>query len=202
MRNISKTLLLFHFCLYLFASCKGKKDYYGIPAFSGPNSVNAVVEIPSGTSTKYEYDSFSKRFAVDQENGVDRIIDFVPYPANYGFVPSTVSNSEIGGDGDALDVLIISKQLKKGAVIEAIPVAILKLIDEGEMDYKIIAIPEKKEYRTIRATSYVELLNNYPSAMQIIELWFLNYNRKDSATIEGWGNEDEAIQEIRKSLKE
>ncbi|WP_136468221.1 inorganic diphosphatase [Flagellimonas onchidii] len=202
MRNSSKTLLLFNFFVCLFWSCKGKVDYYKIPAFRSQKTVNAIVEISSGTSTKFEYDHFSKKFVIDQENGVDRIIEFLPYPANYGFVPSTVSGKEIGGDGDALDILIISKQLKKGTVVEVIPIAMLKLIDEGEIDHKIVAIPYQKEYRTINAASYIELLNDYPSAIQIIELWFLNYNKKDNARIEGWGNEYDAIREIKKSLKE
>jgi len=164
-------------------------------------AVNAVIEIPAGTNTKYEYDDTLKEFVIDQENGNDRVIDFIPYPANYGFVPSTLSDASKGGDGDALDILVLSERLETGAIVEVLPIALLKLIDKGEQDYKVVAVPYEKEKRTVNASTYTELNNNYPAVIKIIELWFLNYNKKDKATVEGWGNEQEALKEIKKAAK-
>ena len=121
----------------------------------------------------------------------------MPYPANYGFIPSTLSKSDFGGDGDALDVLVISETLATGTVLEVLPIAILKLIDDGETDYKIIAVPIEKNKRIIRATTYTELTTDYPKLLKIIELWFLNYNPKDSSSVDGWGDEKEALNEIK-----
>ncbi|MFK7811413.1 MAG: inorganic diphosphatase [Maribacter sp.] len=194
----------YSFCLLFFSilfACNSKEDYYSTPIFSKKGIVNAVIEIPAGTNAKYEYDNTLKDFVIDQENGVNRIIDFVPYPANYGFVPSTLSDESKGGDGDALDILVLSESYKTGTIVEVLPIAILKLIDKEEEDYKIIAIPYDKDKRILDASSYSELQKSYPAVIQILELWFLNYNKKDKALIKGWGNEQEALKEIKQAVK-
>lgn len=165
------------------------------------HSINAVVEIPAGTNTKYEYDSELKIFAIDQENGKNRRIDFLPYPANYGFIPSTLAKPELGGDGDALDVLIIAESLPTGTVIESIPIALLKLIDDGEVDYKIIAIPSKPNLQIVRADTFKKLVADYAALPKVVELWFLHYNPKDESSVEGWGDEKEALEQIKIHLK-
>lgn len=73
---------------------------------------------------------------------------------------------------------MFSETLETGTVIKTKPIGILKLIDDGEKDYKIVAVPFNKGKRTIKASKYDELRNNYPAITQIIELWFLNYNKK------------------------
>ena len=89
-------------------------DYSKLQAFSEQGNIQAVVEIPAGTNRKIEFDKEDHIFKTDQRNGKDRIINFLPYPGNYGFIPSTKSNVEKGGDGDALDVLILSERLETG----------------------------------------------------------------------------------------
>lgn len=189
------------FTLFFFVTCGSSKDYYAVPAQVSERTFNAVIEIPAGTNTKYEYDPTLKKFIIDQENGEDRIIDFLPYPANYGFIPSTLSKSDTGGDGDALDVLIISSSEITGTVVEIVPVAILKLVDDGEKDYKIIAVPQNEHRRIITATTYTGLRTNYSKLLDIVELWFLNYNPSDTSSVEGWGDEKEAVAEIERHLK-
>lgn len=187
--------------LFLIQACGCGKDYYAIPAQVSQNTFNAVIEIPAGTNTKYEYSPDQKKFVIDRENGKERIIDFLPYPANYGFIPSTLSKSKTGGDGDALDVLVLSETVATGTVLEIIPIAILKLIDDGEKDYKVIALPKEESKRIINATSYVNLVKNYPALVEIVATWFLNYNPNDSGAVEGWGDEQEALNEIKRHLK-
>ncbi len=128
--------------LLVLCNCTLSKNYYSLPTFTAETSINVVVEIPAGTNKKYEYNKTANDFLIDKENNKNRVIDFLPYPANYGFIPSTLSNTENGGDGDALDMLLISESLKIGTVIETVPIAILKLIDDGEKEYKIIAVPK------------------------------------------------------------
>lgn len=126
-------------------------------------------------------------------NGVERCINFLPYPGNYGFIPSTLSKTDNGGDGDALDILVISETEPTGNVIETIPIVILKLIDNGETCYKVIAVSKEANQRIINVTSYTGLLSQYPKVIKIITLWFLNYNPNDSSSIERWGDEKEAL---------
>lgn len=180
-----RILSFFLSMVFVLQSCSSTKNYYRLPALVSETTLNAVIEIPAGTNTKYEYHPSTKTFEIDQENGKDRIIDFLPYPGNYGFIPSTLSKRDMGGDGDALDVLVISEAVQTGTILEIIPIAFLKLIDDGEMDYKVIAIPQNKSNRIIRATNYAELIADYPKLLEIIELWFLNYNPNDSSSVEG-----------------
>ena len=191
---------LLHF-LVLMNSCEVKKDYYNINALTENGTINCVIEIPAGTNIKYEYNPDSKVFEIDQEAGHDRIIDFLPYPANYGFIPSTISNPDSNGDGDALDVLVIAESIQTGTLIECRPLAILKLLDNGEIDNKVIAIPAEENLQIIDAADYSTLISNYKGIFEIIEIWFTSYNKNDTSVIVGWDDEKEALKEIQKSVK-
>lgn len=192
---------IFFFTMITVISCEEKIDYYHLPSMSSNNLINAVIEIPAGTNKKYEYNASSKTFEIDQKNGENRIVQFLPYPGNYGYIPSTFSDPEKGGDGDALDVLVLSESMPTGTVLEITAIAVLKLIDEGELDHKIIAIPADNTLQLIRSKTYVDFEKHYPEVKQIIELWFLNYNKDDKSELEGWGDEMEAIREINSSRK-
>lgn len=113
-----------------------------------PENINVIIEIPANTpGIKYEF---------DKESGaifVDRFLQTpMHYPANYGFVPNTLS-----GDGDPADVLVISRYtLTPSCVIEAKPIGVLITEDEKGMDEKIIAVPSasiSKEYKNINDIS-------------------------------------------------
>lgn len=92
----------------------------------------AVIEIPKGSKNKYE---------LDKESGMlrlDRILyTSTHYPANYGFIPRTLSE-----DGDPLDVLVIcQEELAPMSIVECFPIGMINMIDDDEADEKIIAIP-------------------------------------------------------------
>lgn len=92
----------------------------------------AVTEIPAGSKNKYE---------LDKDTGLirlDRILyTSTRYPANYGFIPRTLA-----GDHDPLDVLILCQEpLMPMTLVECFPIGVLKMIDDDEVDEKIIAIP-------------------------------------------------------------
>ncbi|PQB03596.1 inorganic diphosphatase [Aureitalea marina] len=179
-------------------SCSEQIDPEQIPVQTENGNYNSIIEIPAGTNLKIEYDKTSKRFIPDQRNGEDRVIDYLPYPANYGFIASTKSAIAQGGDGDALDVLVLCTSLSTGTVIETIPIGVLKLIDEGEQDYKILAIPAKVSDRTIQSETLEELRAKYPQLLEIIESWFLNYDQ-DETRSQGWGDQKQAIEIIDRS---
>jgi inorganic pyrophosphatase len=189
------TCLLF----LLTFSCNKKVDYYHLPLFSSDKNINAVIEIPAGTNKKFEFDNESKSFEIDKKNGENRIIKFLPYLGNYGFIPSTYSDPKTGGDGDALDILVLSESVATGTIMETIPIAMLKLIDKGEIDYKIIAIPSDRSKQIIRVKDYNEFVLKFPEIKTMIEVWFLNYNKGDEAFIEGWEDDKKALKEIHKN---
>ncbi|MEQ7870622.1 inorganic diphosphatase [Chromohalobacter salexigens] len=97
-----------------------------------PDSFHVVNEIPAGSFTKYE---------INAEHGqliVDRYVSMpVRYPANYGSITSSA-----GGDGDPLDALVLTRDsIYPGAVIEVRAIGVLRMVDDGEADDKIIAVP-------------------------------------------------------------
>ena len=96
-----------------------------------PKTFNAVIEIPKGTRQKIE---------LDKESGiykVDRILQTsMVYPANYGFIPRTLSE-----DGDPLDILVLGQDpVATGIFLECRAIGFVKMKDGGEWDEKIIAI--------------------------------------------------------------
>lgn len=111
-------------------------DINKIPAGKNPPSeINVFIEIPQGSSVKYELDKDSGAIMVDR-----LLYTAMAYPFNYGFVPG--SHAE---DGDPLDVLLIaSAPLSPGTVAPARPVGMLEMEDESGIDHKIIAVPTKK----------------------------------------------------------
>jgi len=95
-------------------------------------SMNVIIEIPKGSHNKYE---------IDKETGLiklDRVLHSAQdYPFDYGFVPQTLWD-----DGDALDVVVLATYpLVPGIVVDARPVAIMHMVDGGEADEKVIAVP-------------------------------------------------------------
>lgn len=193
-------ILIFLLSITLLTRCKDTIDYYKIDTFSPSNKLRAVIEIPAGTNNKIEYNSSSFKFEIDKENGKDRVIKYLPYPGNYGFIPGTLSNTNDGGDGDALDIIVISSAIPSGTLLEVNPIAILKLIDNGEKDYKVIAIPSDTKLRTIDVSSLDEINSKYSHALSTIENWFLNYNPKDPAQSLGWGDATETLKIIERSM--
>jgi len=159
----------------------------------------AVVEIPAGTNVKWEYDYEKDQMSVSRVNGKERMINYLPYPGNYGFLQGTYQDPEKGGDGDALDVIIISQSVEKGTTFSIIPIAVLELIDSGEKDDKIIAIPADPDLRIVQSESFEELSRNYPGIMEIIKTWFLNYKGPGVMKLANTGDEKRAIEVIRKN---
>ena len=201
MRNI---LLLLGLIVFV-ASCKSDlvrpSEAMSLPAKT-QDGFQVVVEIPAGTNHKVEYDKVSKSFKVDQINGADRVIDFLPYPGNYGFIPSTFMDPEKGGDGDALDVLVISESVPTGTLLECLPVAVLLLEDRGEIDSKIIAVPLDPTKRVIEADDFQSFFLRYDAARYIIEQWFLNYKGFGSMQIKRWEDDNYAWGEINRWIVE
>jgi len=187
----------------ILSSCSqvDSSSIYNLPAFNKSGNLQAVIEIPAGTNKKIEFDTQSKTFQIDQRDGKDRVIQYLSYPANYGFVPGTFSDPQKGGDGDALDILIICEAIPTSKVIEVIPLGMFKLLDEGELDYKIIAIPKDQALQTVKATSFAELNKKYSNLPELIAIWFMNYDTGNNQESLGWGDEIEAMKEINSQLK-
>ncbi|WP_086226455.1 inorganic diphosphatase [Campylobacter devanensis] len=110
-------------------------DISKIKAGSNPDKLNAVIEIPYGSNIKYEIDKDSGAVVVDRV-----LYSAMFYPANYGFIPSTLAD-----DGDPADILVLNEYpLQAGSVIPCRLIGVLVMEDESGMDEKLLAVPVTK----------------------------------------------------------
>ncbi len=174
-----------------------KTDYENLPAFTPKKYVQAVIEIPAGTNQLIKYDSKTQEF----RNVTGRSVQFLPYPGNFGFIPSTKTPGEKAGDEQPLDILVLSESQPSGTVMEVLPLGILLLERDGLPDPKVIAVPAKPTQQIIDATDYATFNRNHPEIKEIITQWFAHANPSQRARILGWKNEHYAEEHIRKRLR-
>lgn len=107
-----------------------------------PDELNVIIEIPKGSHNKYEIDKDTGLIKLDRANYSD-----AAFPYDYGFVPQTLWE-----DNDPLDVIVVTTYpLAPGILVAVRPVAVIDMVDTGESDYKIIAVPvEDKRWNDVQ----------------------------------------------------
>ena len=162
------------------------------PGANLPGEFTAVVEIPMGSSVKYELDKPTGLLRVDRI-----LYSAVYYPANYGFIPQTLAE-----DGDPCDVIVVGQvPVVPGAVIRCRPIGALMMRDEGGGDEKIVAVPVDKLhpfYSGVR--SYRDLP---PILTEQIAHFFQHYKDLEKGkwvTISKWEGPSGAAQLIRDGI--
>lgn len=164
-----------------------------IPA--GPNppkEVYCLVEIPKGSTNKYEYDQKFDAFKLDRV-----LYEAVFYPTEYGIIPQTKNEA----DGDPLDIMVLSSfSTFPGCVLACRPIGVLKLVDSDEQDNKIIAVPchdprfeEIKELDDLAAHFKKEIKNFWENYAE------LQPDKK--ITIQGWSGKKVAFEMIKKAME-
>ena len=159
-----------------------------------PDDVNVIIEVPlGGQPIKYELDKEAGTLVVDRF-----LYTPMSYPGNYGFVPHTLSE-----DGDPIDVLVINtRELVPGCVINVRPVGVLIMEDNAGQDEKVIAVPSHaltKRYDHV--TSYTDLPE---ITMAQIEHFFEHYKDLEPGTwvkIGDWHGVDDAKQLIVEAIE-
>ncbi len=158
-----------------------------------PNQINVVIEIAMHSApVKYEVDKESGALFVDRFIGTAMF-----YPANYGYIPQTLSQ-----DGDPVDVLVVTPvPVVPGAVIASRVIGMLKMTDESGVDAKLIAVPTTKLCRTYEK---VQTLEDLPETLlESIAHFFTHYKDLEKGKwvkIDGWEGCDAAHQEILDSI--
>lgn len=152
--------------------------------------INVVVEIPAGSNHKIEWDRKLGAMKLDR---VEPII--FAKPTNYGFIPQTLDE-----DGDELDALIITDQpLTTGIFLQARIIGVMKFIDDGEVDDKVVVVPADDRNNGNAIQTLADLP---PQLIKQIEFHFNHYKdlKKSGTTkVTNWGNIDEAKKVIRES---
>jgi len=157
---------------------------------SAPEVIYAVVEIPKGSRNKYEYDKDKEAFALDR-------VLYSPfhYPAEYGIIPQTLWD-----DGDPMDVLVVMNQATfPGCIIESRPIGVMKMIDAGDSDDKILAVPVNDPF-----FKDVKDIQDVPSAfLDEIAHFFTEYKKLEgkSTEVKGWEGASAALEAIKHSME-
>lgn len=135
-----------------------------------PQHVNAIIEIPKGSRAKYE---------IDKESGLiklDRVIyASMYYPLNYGFIPQT-----LGEDKDPLDIVVLTQvSVVPRCLIPSKVIGVMRMIDRGEADDKIIAVAEQDA-----SVSHIRDVSELPEFFRIeLKHFFENYKTLENKKV-------------------
>jgi inorganic pyrophosphatase len=153
---------------------KGEKHFLtGYDPINRDGTVNVVVEIPAGTTAKYETNNKTGLLELEQKNGAPRFVQYLGYPINYGAIPRSVMLKSKGGDGDSVDVLVLGQAVARGSVVRGRVIGLLSLIDTGEKDDKAIVVMENSPFANV--TSIADLDARFPGVTSILQTWFTSY---------------------------
>jgi inorganic pyrophosphatase len=159
------------------------------PGRHAPEEVTAVIEIARGSRNKYELDKDSGFLKLDRV-----LYSAVHYPGDYGFIPRTLHE-----DGDPLDILVrINEATFPGCQIDARPVGVLKMLDRGEPDDKILAVPCNDPFHN----EYFDIADLPQHYLKEVEHFFHIYKDLEGKRMQiiGWEKSDVAMQVIQESI--
>lgn len=154
------------------------------------DEMNVIVEINKGSKNKYEVDKKTGLIALDRVAHTAQ-----DFPFDYGFVPRSLWH-----DGDPLDVVLLTTYpLSPGVLVRARPVALMNMIDSGEGDDKIIAVPvDDPRFETVK-----DLADVNPHTVKEIEHFYSTYKKLQNKVVEvtGFKGKTEAEAAFEEGLK-
>lgn len=159
---------------------------------NAPDEINVIIEIPKGSPNKYEIDKKTGLIKLDRAN-----YSAAPYPFDYGFAPQTYWE-----DGDPLDVIVLTTfPLAPGILIAVRPVAVMDMVDSGESDYKIIAVPvEDKRWEDVQDLPDVNR-HSLKEYQHFFETYKVLKGKLSPVEIKGVYGKKEALEAVRKSVE-
>lgn len=153
-------------------------------------SINVIVEINKGSKNKYEIDKKTGMIALDRTAHTAQ-----DFPFDYGFIPQTLWD-----DGDAVDVILLTTfPLLPGILVRARPVALMNMIDSGDADDKIIAVPVDDP----RWNNVKELADVNPHTIKEIEHFYSTYKKLQNkeVTVTGFKGKKDAVLAFERGKK-
>jgi len=177
--------------------------WHNIPLEAGNGLYNMVTEIPKMTKAKMEIDTKADFNPIKQDMKKGKVRYYHgPIFWNYGCLPQTWEDPNIKGDdnvggafgdNDPLDVVEIgSATLEMGSITAVKPLGVLSMIDDGELDWKLIAInandPKASEINDVE-----DIEKHYPGTVSGIREWFRWYKTPDDKPVNGFGHGEKAL---------
>jgi inorganic pyrophosphatase len=160
------------------------------PGRNPPEEITAVIEIPAGSRNKYELDKSTGMLKLDRV-----LYSSVHYPGDYGFIPQTLHE-----DGDPLDVLVMVKeQTFSGCMIDVRPIGVLRMLDRGEPDDKILGVPLHDPAHE----EYFDIADIPQHTLKEIEYFFSTYKDLEGKRVQvvGWEKSHEAMRIVVESIR-
>ncbi len=154
-----------------------------------PEEVTVVVEIPQGSRNKYELDKPTGLFRLDRV-----LHSAVQYPGDYGFIPRTLSL-----DGDPCDALVLVMEPSfPGCRIDARPIGVLRMLDRGEPDEKIVVVPSADPLQR----GLFDIADVPAHLLRVIEHFFKIYKELEGGQVDiiGWEQSIAAFRSISASI--
>lgn len=155
-----------------------------------PEEFNVIIEIPKGSKNKYEIDKETGLIKLDRAMKTSQ-----DYPFDYGFAPQTLWD-----DDDALDVVVLTTYpLSPGILVKVRPVAVMRMIDGGDSDDKVLAVPvNDPRWEDIKDLSDVN-----KHTVKEIQHFFETYKQieKKEVSVSGFKNKKAAMAAVEKSIK-
>lgn len=154
-----------------------------------PQFVDAVIEIPKGSKGKFELDKKTGMIRLDRV-----LFSAVHYPANYGFIPRTYCE-----DKDPLDILVFSSiEIPPQVIVSAKVIGVMRMLDQGEADDKIIAVAEND-----MSVNHIDDIHQLPPhTMREMRRFFEDYKKLESkeVVVEDVQHKDRACEILMESL--
>ena len=168
-------------------------------AINSDNTINVVIEIPSGTNDKWEVSKKDGSIEWEFKKGKPRVVKYLPYVTNYGMIPKTLLNKDQGGDGDPLDVILLGPAYKRGSIVKAKVIGTMKMLDGGEIDDKILAISSDSIFNS-KVNNVNDLDKNFAGVTEMLKIWFENYKGPGEIEVTGFEDKEESLKIIRNSI--
>ncbi|OOS07289.1 inorganic pyrophosphatase [Moraxella cuniculi DSM 21768] len=154
--------------------------------------INVVVEIPTGSNHKIEWNRQLACFELDRVEPIA-----FAKPCNYGFIPQTLDE-----DGDELDALIITDQpLSTGIFLQAKVIGVMKFVDDGEVDDKIIVVPADDRNNGNAYNSLADLPEQLIKQLNFHFSHYKDLKKAGTTVVEGFFGIDVATEVIKESQK-
>lgn len=154
-----------------------------------PDVVRGIIEIPKNTRAKYELDKESGMLILDRV-----LYSSINYPANYGFIPQTYCE-----DHDPLDILVLSQiEIVPMCIVEAKVIGVMRMLDQGEMDDKIIAVAAND----MSVNHYNDISELPEHSIKELRSFFEDYKKLEhkSVSVEEFQSREVALEVINQSI--
>lgn len=153
----------------------------------------AIVETEAGSHTQIKYNSINHLFEKNSIDSKPIIHDYSPAPFNIGFIPSTLKDQTRGGNGDPVQVFILSGKIPSESYTPILPIGIITYKDKGIKRKAIIAKSLDEEFTSVKA----EDLSLLPKGiLEIISSWVCNHKGNNAYQLDSWGIQRDALAHI------